>query len=69
MQSSLLLQLLILLVVANGTAVVAKKLAIAHVYATAGLAETIFAAVIAAIALLAIAVDIHQNPRVIHKKP
>jgi hypothetical protein len=32
------------------------------------LCEKIFAAVIAAIAPLAIAVDIHQSPRVIHKK-
>jgi hypothetical protein len=35
---------------------------------TPGLAEKIFAAVIAAIALIAIAVDNYQSPRVIHKK-
>jgi Major Facilitator Superfamily len=35
---------------------------------TPGLAEKIFAAAIAAFALIAIAVDIHQTPRVIHKK-
>jgi hypothetical protein len=35
---------------------------------TPGLAEKIFAAVIAAIALIAIAVDNYQSSRVIHKK-